>query len=383
MNPRRFARRGLAPSLPIALSVISFAVGCSQQEAPRPEVVRPVQTMVVAAGDATQVRSFPGRVQGSRSVDLAFQVPGLLVKLPVKEGQSVAKNEVIAQLRQDEFQARLKTVQGQLDQARAALNALRAGERPEERLRREAQVRAAEARLANARTEFERFGRMIQLKAVPRADFDRAETNYRVAQEDYKAALQMLEKGAICPSGRHRGPGGRGSRAGRPRGRSEHRAQGFHAARPLRRRDRPAVRRTGAERQGEGAGRAVPGRGRDRHRRGRAGDGHGRRHSPGRHCASDRDVQQRPRAVSFRCASGDGAGGRPDDADLPGPGRHEVPARRECAAGHDGHGRPHLRSVPAAGATGSSCRSLPSSRTARGSKWCGSSGRIKPSRAAR
>ena len=34
---------------------------------------------------------------------------------------------------------------------------LRAGERPEERLRREAQVRAAEARLANARAEFERF----------------------------------------------------------------------------------------------------------------------------------------------------------------------------------------------------------------------------------
>ena len=35
------------------------------------------------------------------------------------------------------------------------------------------------------------------------------------------------------------------------------------------------------------------------------------------------------------------------------------------------------------GPTGSSCRSPPSSRTARGSKWRGSSGRIKPSRAAR
>jgi len=198
MNPRRFARRGLGPSLPIALSVVALAVGCSQQEAPRPEVVRPVQTMVVAAGDATQVRSFPGRVQGSRSVDLAFQVPGLLVTLPAKEGQGVAKNELIAQLRQDEFQARVQAAHGQLDQARAALNALRAGERPEERLRREAQVRAAEARLANARTEYERFGRMIQLKAIPRADYDRAETSYRVAQEDYKAALQVLEQGATA-----------------------------------------------------------------------------------------------------------------------------------------------------------------------------------------
>lgn len=154
--------------------------------------------MVVAAGEATQVRSFPGRVQGSRSVDLAFQVPGLLVALPVVEGQSVAKNALIAQLRQDEFQARVQAVQGQLDQARAALNALRAGERPEERLRREAQVRAAEARLANARTEYERFGRMIQLKAIPRSDYDRAETAYRVAQEDYNAALQILQQGTVA-----------------------------------------------------------------------------------------------------------------------------------------------------------------------------------------
>ena len=63
--------------------------------------------------------------------------------LPVKEGQKVAKGQLIAQLRQDEFQARLKSVQGQLDQARAILSALQLGEREEERLRREALLRAA------------------------------------------------------------------------------------------------------------------------------------------------------------------------------------------------------------------------------------------------
>ena len=99
--------------------------------------------------------------------------------------------------------------------------ALRQGERPEERLRREAQVRAAEAKLANARTEFERHARLIRSNAVSRADYERTETAYRVAQEDHRAALQMLETGDDCPRGGHRGPGGRGSRARRPRGRSE------------------------------------------------------------------------------------------------------------------------------------------------------------------
>jgi multidrug efflux system membrane fusion protein len=198
MNPRKCACRGFSPRLSIALSIIYLAVGCSQQDSPRAEVVRPVKTMVVAAGDAMNVRSFPGRVQGSKSVELAFRVSGLLVKLPVKEGQNVAKNEMIAQLRQGEFQARLKAAQGQLDQARAVLNALRLGERSEERLRREAQARAAEARRANARAEFERFARLVRSNAVSRSEYERAETAYRVAQEDYKAAIQILEQGTIA-----------------------------------------------------------------------------------------------------------------------------------------------------------------------------------------
>ena len=198
MNARSCGRRGFGLSLPIALSLIYLAVGCSQQDSPRSEVVRPVKTMVVVAGDETRIRSFPGRVEGSKSVELAFQVPGLLVKLPVKEGQSVAKNDLIAQLRQDEFQARLQGVQGQLDQARAALNALRQGERPEERLRRETQVRAAEARLANARADFQRHARLVQSSAVSRSEYERAETAYRVAQEDHRAALQVREQGTIA-----------------------------------------------------------------------------------------------------------------------------------------------------------------------------------------
>jgi membrane fusion protein, multidrug efflux system len=105
---------------------------------------------------------------------------------------------VIAQLRQDEFQARLQSVQGQLDQARAGLNALRQGERPEERLRREAEVRAAEARLANARIDYERFARLVQSSAVSRSEYDRAQTAYRVAQEEHRAALQILEQGTIA-----------------------------------------------------------------------------------------------------------------------------------------------------------------------------------------
>jgi RND family efflux transporter MFP subunit len=154
--------------------------------------------MVVTAGGEPHVRSFPGKVEASKKVELAFQVPGLLAKLPVKEGDKVAKGALIAQLRQDEFQARLKALQGQLDRARAELRALRSGERPEQRLRLEAQVRAAEAKLANARTEYNRDERLLRARAVSRADFELSQTAYRVAREEYDAARQLLEKGTIA-----------------------------------------------------------------------------------------------------------------------------------------------------------------------------------------
>jgi multidrug resistance efflux pump len=153
--------------------------------------------MVVSSGGDIRVRRFPGRVDASRRVELAFQVPGLLIKLPVKEGDKVSKGAVIAQLRQDEFQARLKSLQGQLDQARATLQALRAGERPEERRRREAQVRAAEARLTNARADLDRAARLVTSRTIPRAEYEQFETTYRVAQEDLKAAREQFEAGTI------------------------------------------------------------------------------------------------------------------------------------------------------------------------------------------
>ena len=128
------------------------------------------------------------------------------------------------------------------------------------------------------------------------------------------------------PRGRHRRQGGRGPRARRPGGRSEPPARGHHAARPLRRRHRPAVRRAEPEHQGEEAGRQVPGRGRDRRRRGRAGDGHGRRPSLGRHRADGRGVQRGAGTAVSGSHQGDRAASGPDDADIPGPRRHEGPA---------------------------------------------------------
>lgn len=194
---RDFLRRVSVGYVALAVA-LAVNAGCAPPPVSRGDPVRPIKTIVVSSGNDLHERVFPGKVEAAKRVELAFQVPGLLVNFPVKEGQKVAKGALIGQLRPDEFQARLKTLQGQLDQARAGLRALQAGERPEERLRRESAVRAAEAKVANARADLDRATQLIRTNAVSRAQFDLAETTYRIAQEELAAARQMLEKGAIA-----------------------------------------------------------------------------------------------------------------------------------------------------------------------------------------
>jgi RND family efflux transporter MFP subunit len=184
--------------LPLVVSSLCLAIGCGST--PETEPARPVKTVVVGAGNKPQVRSFPGKVEASKSVELAFQVPGLLIKEPGKEGQKVTKDQVIAQLRQEEFQARVTTAESQLAQAQAALSALKAGERSEEQMRRESNLRAAQAKVGNAKTEFERYSRLLQSSAVSRSDYELAQTTYRIAQEEEQAARQIVEKGAAARS---------------------------------------------------------------------------------------------------------------------------------------------------------------------------------------
>jgi multidrug efflux system membrane fusion protein len=179
-------------------SVSWLGVGCTQEEPPATVAIRPVKTQVVAVGESTRERTFPGVVEASRRVELAFQVPGILVSLPVKEGDRVAQGDVIAQLRQDEFQARLDSLQADLDRARAALAALLAGERPEEQLRREAQVRQAEARLANARADLDRASRLVTSRAISQAEFDRTQATYQVAVEDHQSTIQLAELATVA-----------------------------------------------------------------------------------------------------------------------------------------------------------------------------------------
>jgi RND family efflux transporter MFP subunit len=182
------------PLLSYLAAASLLLAACSRPPEAASELVRPVRTLVITGGTDTASRTFPGRVDAAKQVELTFQVPGLLIDLPVREGQRVAQGDLVARLRPDEFQARLDALQGQLSRARADLRALQAGARPEEQLRLEAQLRSADATLANARVDLDRATRLLRSQTISRLEFDRSDTAFRVALENREAARASLDQ---------------------------------------------------------------------------------------------------------------------------------------------------------------------------------------------
>ncbi|MBU1055883.1 MAG: efflux RND transporter periplasmic adaptor subunit [Proteobacteria bacterium] len=107
----------------LIIFLVVFISSCSKEKAAidKEPVVRPVKILTLTDICEISTRKFPGKVRASQRVDLAFQVPGLLIKLSVKEGQYVGKGELLAQINPKDFQINLKQAQGQLAMARASV----------------------------------------------------------------------------------------------------------------------------------------------------------------------------------------------------------------------------------------------------------------------
>ena len=86
---------------------------------------RLVKLVSVGQGDVMLQRNFFGRVAARETVDIAFQVPGQVVALPVIEGMDVAAGEVIAQLDLEVFDLDLQSARLRLNQAERTIARLR------------------------------------------------------------------------------------------------------------------------------------------------------------------------------------------------------------------------------------------------------------------
>lgn len=86
--------------------------------------VRLAKIMQVAPTNGDVTRQFFGRVVAKETVDLAFQVGGQIVELPLIEGEPIAKDTLVAQLDLEPFQLSLDQARVQLEQSQRTLERL-------------------------------------------------------------------------------------------------------------------------------------------------------------------------------------------------------------------------------------------------------------------
>ena len=101
-----------------------FLSSCGKKEPEKAETiaVRPIKLMTVGSALTGQMRKLPGTVRATDRVNLAFQVAGPLVELPVKEGQRVKKGDLLARIDPQDYETNLRNAKGTIAKAKAGVD---------------------------------------------------------------------------------------------------------------------------------------------------------------------------------------------------------------------------------------------------------------------
>jgi len=134
-----------------------------------------------------------------RQVQLAFQESGRLEKLLVQEGDVVKEGDLLAKIDAVRYQAALDKALAELAAQQQVVRRMKAGSRPQEIARAEAEVRAWEAKVKDAAVTLKRLQRLLKKKATSKQQVDDAATAYKAARESLEAARQTLELVKLGP----------------------------------------------------------------------------------------------------------------------------------------------------------------------------------------
>lgn len=149
-------------------------------------LAKPKPEVVTAAGPSLtqdlKIVAAAGRVEPlSEEIKIASELDGRLKRVYVEEGQSVRKGQIVAELENADFAARVALAKASIASSEAAVDRLVNGSRKQERAESSATVREAEAVLENARRERDRRQILLDRGAISRTEFDTADREYQVA----------------------------------------------------------------------------------------------------------------------------------------------------------------------------------------------------------
>jgi len=145
----------------LAIAVAFLFLACSAEE-PAEETHAPpaVKTLVVGGEGSGATREYSGSLAAWQHAEMAFEVSGKITEFRAVEGQRVEEGYVLARLDPRDYQA--------------------------------AQL-AAEANVAQAKADYERFKKLFEKGVASKAEYDAKTRRYEVTQAELQTAQKAVE----------------------------------------------------------------------------------------------------------------------------------------------------------------------------------------------
>ncbi len=155
-------------SLSLILALGLSACGGDELPAPEEPAPVPVRLQKVEPVQTAAARRYPGTLQGERRVQLAARIMGRIVYLRVEEGDRVRRGQTLVRLRSEDVEAQKEQVL--------------------------ANLREAEAALANAETNYLRMKALFEAESATKKEYEDAATGYETAQARVAALRGKLDE---------------------------------------------------------------------------------------------------------------------------------------------------------------------------------------------
>ncbi len=147
-----------------------------------------IGVLAASRGELRQSVVASGKVRSPQRVELASQITGRVMQIPVREGQSVAAGELLIQLDDAEWRATLAQAQASLTQSELRLAQMQQLAQP---LATQAK-RQAEANLLQAQQRFAQTSELVAKGFYSKTQLDDAQRNLDVAESQRQTSELQL-----------------------------------------------------------------------------------------------------------------------------------------------------------------------------------------------
>jgi HlyD family secretion protein len=182
----------------VLLGIMTLAYRAFSSDVPEVEVVRAAaQTGNDDAGGT--VLSATGYIVAHHTINVNSKVTGRLAWIGVEKGDRVKEGQVLVRLEDEEFHASYRQAQGAVENARAYLEELQHGSRPEETAQAQHNLDEARATLANDKLTLDRTKELAAGGVVSRQQLDDATAKFEADQQRANSLEKAFQLSKIGP----------------------------------------------------------------------------------------------------------------------------------------------------------------------------------------